>query len=183
MRAGKGVWHTGSFEPGPVAFFQLWLALPPDLENAASSSQYLLPGEIPQVGPARVLLGAYGNAQSPIDAPPVIYLEVKLRDGERWSFHPGTGHDVAWVAVHQGEILAAEPIHRGEIAVFEPSTSPIDLVARGGAAFVIGSAIKHPYDLVLGSYSVHTSAKALERGEAEIRKIAGGLRESGVLGR
>jgi hypothetical protein len=31
--------------------------------------------------------------------------------------------------------------------------------------------VKHPHDLVLGYYSVHTSAKALAAGEAEIRRI------------
>jgi hypothetical protein len=30
--------------------------------------------------------------------------------------------------------------------------------------FIIGSAVKHPYNLVLGAYSVHTSRHALEKG-------------------
>jgi len=34
---------------------------------------------------------------------------------------------------------------------------------------------------VLGSYSVHTSAKALEAGEAEIRRIGTRLRAEGRL--
>jgi hypothetical protein len=36
---------------------------------------------------------------------------------------------------------------------------------------VLGSAIPHPHDLVLGSYSVHTSVDALVHGESEIRRI------------
>ena len=34
MRAGGGVWHTGTALPGPVRAFQLWVALPEYLENA-----------------------------------------------------------------------------------------------------------------------------------------------------
>src|SRR5262249_22347409 len=36
MRTGNGVWHTGQAEPGTVKVFQLWVALPPELENAPS---------------------------------------------------------------------------------------------------------------------------------------------------
>ncbi len=55
-------------------------------------------------------------------------------------------------------------IPSGEIAIFEPSEEPIDFVAEGKAGFVLGSAAKHPHALVLGNYSVHTSAQALREG-------------------
>ncbi|HET7062731.1 MAG TPA: hypothetical protein VFI49_00550, partial [Rudaea sp.] len=61
------------------------------------------------------------------------------------------------------------------------SESAIDFVANGDTAFVLGSAIKHPHDLVTGYYSVHTNVNALDRGEAEIRRIGAGLLASGRL--
>src|ERR1700741_3129014 len=60
MRAGNGVWHTGAPEPGPAKAFQLWVALPPSLENAPNVSRYVMPEEVPVVGPARVILGTHG---------------------------------------------------------------------------------------------------------------------------
>ena len=57
MRAGNGVWHTGRRGPGAVRGFQLWVALPPELENGPTASHYARPDEIPTVGPARVILG------------------------------------------------------------------------------------------------------------------------------
>ena len=54
-------------------------------------------------------------------------------------------------------------------------------MARGETTFVLGSAYKHPHELVLGNYSVHTSAAALVRGEAEILRIGRRLREEGRL--
>jgi len=75
------------------------------------------------------------------------------------------------------------PIPSGEIALFEPSGESIDFIAKGNTGFVPGSAAKHPHDLVLGNYSVHTSAEALREGEAEIRRIGQDLRANGTLRR
>src|SRR5258705_9951337 len=65
MRAGRGVWHGGGAgEPGRERGFQLWGALPPELELGPSGSAYLGPDRIPSDGPVRVLLGSYGTATS-----------------------------------------------------------------------------------------------------------------------
>jgi len=178
MRAGNGVWHTGApVADSPVQGFQLWLALPASEENAPAQSLYLTPAQIPQVGPARVLLGRYGAAQSAIEAPaPITYLAVRLKDGERWRYTPPSGHDVAWVAVSTGRLDAGGPVGTGELAVFEQSDAAIDFSAHGDTTFVLGSAVKHPHELVLGYYSVHTSKATLEQGEAEIQRIGALLR-------
>src|SRR4051812_44202320 len=49
MRAGKGVWHTGQLQPGVMRGFQLWVALPPELENGPSASRYVLPEQVQSV--------------------------------------------------------------------------------------------------------------------------------------
>ena len=84
MRAGNGVWHTGAPAPGVkrVRGFQLWVALPPSEENAPAQSMYLAPAQVPREGPARVLLGRHGAAQSAIAAPASMnYLAVELKGG------------------------------------------------------------------------------------------------------
>ncbi len=187
MRAGNGVWHDGAPAPGTkrVQGFQLWVALPAAEENAPAQSIYLAPSQVPKEGPARVLLGRYGAAQSPIPAPaPMNYLAVQLKDGEHWRYTPPAGHTVGWVAVSAGRLGAGtggEPIGTGELAVFEESGAAIDFVARGDTSFVLGSAVKHPHELVMGHYSVHTSKAALDQGEAEIRRIGARLRQEGRL--
>src|SRR4051812_39501982 len=50
MRAGNGVWHTGAARKGQVRVFQLWVALPPELENGPVASNYVTPDEVPSVG-------------------------------------------------------------------------------------------------------------------------------------
>lgn len=184
MKAGNGVWHDGSVMPGePARVFQLWIALAASQENSPPESQYISPSEVQREGPVRVILGQFGQAKSAIRAPDGInYFHVRLDDGQRWRYDPPPGHTVAWLAVDQGRLLASESIDAGQLAVFEKTdTGAIELEAEGDTSFVIGSAIKHPHPLVLGYYSVHTSAEALARGEAEIQRIGVELRRQGRL--
>jgi hypothetical protein len=53
---------------------------------------------------------------------------------------------------------------------------------RQDTGFVLGSAVKHPYDLVTGHYSVHTTVDALRQGESNIAAIGRRLHNQGVLG-
>ncbi|MFZ6756154.1 pirin family protein [Undibacterium sp. Ji50W] len=183
MRAGNGVWHTGGpADDSRIRGFQLWIALPPAEENAPAQSIYLAPSQVPPEGPVRVMLGRYGMAQSLIPAPSdMAYLAMHLKAGERWHYSPPTGHTVAWLAVNTGQLNAHEAVGAGELVIFKESNQAIDIVAEEETAFVLGSAVKHPYALVTGSYSVHTNKSALEQGEAEIRRIGIALQREGRL--
>ena len=185
MRAGAGVWHDGRVEPGePVQGFQLWLAMPAHLEMAPAESQYIGPESVKHEGPVTVILGQYGATRSVIRSPDgVNYFKVDLEAGQTWRYAPPRGHTVGWVAVHVGTLLAPEPIPAGAIAVFDQTEHAFEFTAEGKTSFVIGTAIKHPHELVLGHYSVHTSSTALDQGEAEIRRIGARLRASGRLSR
>jgi hypothetical protein len=97
--------------------------------------------------------------------------DVRLKAGERWRYEPPRNHTVAWIAIHQGSVTTPTRVTKGEIAVFEESNGAIEVEAQGDAGFILGSAIKHPHDLVLGHYSVHTNPAALERGDANIARI------------
>jgi redox-sensitive bicupin YhaK (pirin superfamily) len=183
MRAGRGVWHGGGAgEPGRTRGFQLWIALPPNLELGPSVSLYQSPQDIQQEGPARVLLGSYGSATGAIEAPSAInYLAVRLKAGDRWRYEPPAGHTVLWVAVGEGVVSVPDGLHHGDLAAFEPSNDAIEFTAQSDAEFVLGSAVPHEHDLVLGYYSVHTSADALRDGEAQIAAIRARLVHEGRL--
>jgi redox-sensitive bicupin YhaK (pirin superfamily) len=183
MQAGNGVWHDARPVDGsPIRGFQLWVALPPDQENAPAHSIYLAPTDIPRDGPALVLLGEYGAAHSSVTAPAGMnYLAVQLKDNERWRYIPPAGHNVAWLAVNSGSLDAGANVNAGEMVIFQESGEAIDIVARGATSFVLGSAVKHPHDLVMGHYSVHTSEAALAQGEDEIRRIGAQLKQQGRL--
>src|SRR5579864_7423510 len=80
MQAGRGMWHGGGLDKaGRTRGFQLWIALPPELESGPTTSIYQAPEHVPEDGPARVLLGSYGSASSALASPsPINYLAVRL---------------------------------------------------------------------------------------------------------
>lgn len=173
MHAGGGVWHGGgAFGDTNVRGFQLWVALPEEDENGPAYSQYLAPQTIPAAGPARVILGSYDGATSAIRTRASMnYLHVRLKDGQTWRYQPPAGHSIAWVSPMRGVLHAASARIENEIAVFDDGQDAIDFIAQGDTEFVLGSAVPHPHELVLGYYSVHTSAASLARGEAGIETI------------
>jgi redox-sensitive bicupin YhaK (pirin superfamily) len=182
MRASSGVWHTGGmFGNERITGFQLWVAMRPELELAEPHSQYLDASDFHFAGPARVIAGEYDGVKSIVESPPdITYLDVHLKAGERWTFHPSKGHDVAWIASHRGTVSAPEQVSTGEVAVFEAGDQAIEFEALSDAGFVLGSAVKHPYELVTGNYSVHTNADALRIGESNIADIGRRLHNQGV---
>jgi redox-sensitive bicupin YhaK (pirin superfamily) len=183
MRAGGGVWHGGGEGPsGRTRGFQLWIALPRELELAPSESVYQGPQDLAHDGPASVLLGSSGQAKSPIVAPsPINYFAVALEKGARWRYQPPAGHTVLWTAVGRGSVVVPEEIAEGELVAFAPGNEAVEFTALADAEFMVGSAAPHPHDLVLGYYSVHTSPDALAKGEAKIAAIQERLAEEGRL--
>ena len=185
LRAGGGAWHGKELSPGAsprAQGFQLWVALPPELENGPSESQYIEAAEMKQAGPAHVIVGSYEGMASPVRAPIGFnYLLVTLKPGETWTYQPPQGHSIAWLAIAQGALDAGETVGAGEMAVFERSEASLRLTALGDTdtVFVLGSAVPHPYDLRLGTYSVHTSVQALARGERRIAELGRKLAEVG----
>lgn len=182
MRAGGGVWHGKELSAGESSLmqgFQLWIALPPELENGPVQSQYIEAPAMPQVGPAHVILGRHEGIASPVQAPSGInYLLVTLQSGEHWDYIPPEGHSVGWVAIAKGEM--ERTARAGEMAIFEHGSDSIQLLAGpDGATFVLGSAVPHPHDLHLGYYSVHTSAQALVAGEDKIARLREALLAQG----
>lgn len=182
MRAGGGVWHGKEMSAGDsarVEGFQLWLALPPALENGPVDSQYLEAPSVPQTGPARVILGEYNGARSPVRSPEGInYLLVTLPARTVWHYIPPENHTCLWLSLSQGTLHTPDAVAKGEMVIFSAGTEPVTLQAgEEETRFVIGSAVDHPWPLSLGNYSVHTSEAALRAGEAKIKEIGHRLRE------
>jgi redox-sensitive bicupin YhaK (pirin superfamily) len=183
MQAGRGMWHGGGLDKaGRTRGFQLWIALPPELELGPTKSTYQAREDVAQDGPARVLLGTYGSASSVIVAPsPINYLAVRLKAGELWRYEPPTGHTVLWAAVASGTVSVPDELRHGDLAAFGPSSEAVEFEARTDTEFVLGSAFPHKYDLVLGSHSVHTTPTALRDAKEHVSALRTRLVQQGRL--
>src|SRR3979411_477021 len=135
MQAGRGMWHGGGLDnAGRTRGFQLWIALPPELELGPTVSICQGPEDVKEDGPARVLLGNYGAVSSVIESPsPINYLALHLKAGERWRYEPPAGHTVLWVAVASGAVSVPDELLRGDLAAFEPSTEAVEFEVRTDA--------------------------------------------------
>src|SRR5260370_20429771 len=131
VRAGRGMWHGKELSAGSSAAvqgFQLWIALPPDLEHAEPEVQYVGTGGMPIIGPARLIVGAYAGARSPVRSPHgVNYLLTTLKPGERWTYEPPLGHLISWVAVGKGALTARRPLVEGELSPLSKSDATMTL--------------------------------------------------------
>jgi redox-sensitive bicupin YhaK (pirin superfamily) len=184
MRAGGGTWHRGSIHPREetVTSFQLWVALPPGVEDGPPEGIYVPPERVPQVGNVRVLLGAHGGQENPIPAPsPLSYLDVTLGPGEVWAHSPPAGHVIAWAFVYWGRARIGGELIADELVVLAEGPGEVRIEAEGPARVLVGTAARHEHPLVLGDYSVHTNPESLARGEENIRAVRGELRRSGRL--
>ena len=187
FKAAQGAWHGGGADETAdgARGFQLWLALPGEHELGAVESRYVQPGAVPHDGPAAKLIGLDdGSAIQALS--PLTYRAVRLKAGQAWRFEPPVGQTLAWCAVSRGRLLTPETVTAGEMAMFEPAklepgAGALDLHAAADTEFVVGSAAPHPHDLVMGSYSVHTSQAALAAGEQRIRAVGDQLRAQGRI--
>jgi redox-sensitive bicupin YhaK (pirin superfamily) len=178
MRASGGAWHEAAPRGSDgIKALQLWLTMPPHLENAKPYSSHIAANTVPRVGPASVLLGDYKGVTGPVPHDEgVNYLNVELAAGETWQYIPPSGHSVAWIYVYQGSLKTAGELVEKQLVVFENGDEPIQFSGAESVGFVLGSAIAHNHDLVMGPYSVHTSQQTLQQGLTEINRIGAALR-------
>ena len=123
-----------------------------------------------------------GNIQY---SPGLNYLDVTLAQGERWIYNPPQFHNVAFIVMYKGsglQVCDYKDILINELIVFNESDDAILFTTTGEEVkFILESAVKHPHDLILGRYSVHTSANALRMGESRIAELGKDLKLKGFI--
>ncbi len=182
MNAGGGAWHRGTLMGnGHVTGFQLWVPMPPDIEDGPSIGQYVPPEEVPVVpisgGDVKVLLGELdapqGAARSPIKSHQNMnYLVLTLEPGARWRYEPPSEHNVAWAFGFEGDPAIQGVSGNHELVVFDQSDGAIEFIAeKARSRVLIGSAERHGHALVLGQSSVHTNDTSLRLAQERIHEL------------
>ena len=189
MNAGGGAWHQGSFDTDGLATgFQLWVAMPPGVEDGDAFGQYVPPDEVPtlamEAGSLTFLLGRLaldeGVASSPVTAhQDMNYFVLDLRAKATWRYAPPPDHDVAWAFVFEGSAAISGTRTSREIVVLEGEGGISFAGGDSPARILIGSARKHRHPLVLGASSVHTNADSLRKSHARIQALGASLAQPG----
>jgi redox-sensitive bicupin YhaK (pirin superfamily) len=176
VMAGSGIWHRAQpisqSDNGLLMGFQIWFSMPPSHELAQPNARFVQAEDVPRIGQVTVLLGSHGDQVSllatPVDA---NCLWVELRDGDTWTYTPPPSHQIAWVFTQRGTLEVSGAQLTRELAIFEEGGGQLQLRAVGDSCFLLGSAVKHAHELVLGPYSVHTQEAALAAGTQRIAEI------------
>ena len=172
--SGGGAWHKAGYaNSGRAHGIQLWMALPAIIEDGESSSQYIRSEDIPIVGAAKVLMGELEGKKSPIHrTSPMNLFHVEMKPGEAWKYQPPLGYEVAWVFAYEGSLLVAGEELQNELGIFEKSEGLIRISAgKEGVSFLFGSAVTHPYPLVVAHDTIHTNQESLEKAEVKKEEI------------
>jgi redox-sensitive bicupin YhaK (pirin superfamily) len=173
MQAGGGAWHKGTMiGGGQITGFQLWVALPPGVEDGPSSSQYVEPDNVPTIGGLKILLGEYDRLKSPISTPASMnYFDLNLKSGERFYYKIPHAHKVAWAFVYSGKCTLNKVEAFQELVIFDNSGDGIEIHAATESKVIFGTSEPHPYPLITGYSSVHTNEESLTKGESRIAEI------------
>jgi len=117
---------------------------------------------------------------------PFVFLDLlgRTRGFQLWIALPRElelGPVTSMYQVASGTVAVPDELRDGELAAFEPSSQAVEFEARTDAEFVVGSAVPHEYDLVLGSHSVHTTPAALRDAQAHLWALRRRLVQEGRL--
>ena len=197
MNAGGGAWHQSRALGGEkLVGFQLWVALPPMIEDAPPEGHYIDPAEVPVAritgGEIRVLLGQLEpiSEDRPLDGAvrhrsviqthqSMNYFIIRLDPAGAWLYTPPADHDIAWAMVFEGEATINGTTSLREILVFAPEAGAIELLGGSTESWtVLGTARKHHFPLVLGRSSVHTNLASLQ---SSLERIAKTIPHHGAL--
>lgn len=141
MLSGKGIQYSLTPKTPDCISVTLRVALSPALESAPAQSIYLDSALVERDGPAQILLGQHGNANSQLALPALInYVVVTLAAGQAWVYTPPVNHRTAWVAVISGKINTSDVlVGSNEIAVYENSNKSIHFLAEEEGVFIVGT--------------------------------------------
>ena len=145
MKAASGVIHSEMPQQtnGLMRGFQLWINLPASEKMSDPAYQEFSAAAIPEValdkGRVRVLAGEFDGTRGVIDDPAtdVLYLDVELTAGARFSLPLDTAHHAFVYVFEGGARLAGDALAKHTLAVLG-SGDAVEIVAgEAGARFIL----------------------------------------------
>ena len=181
IRAGGGVWHQENYikkktvktESWPLTIHQLWMQLPPELEESEVEYQNIKPDTIPVVSGVKIIAGTYKGESSPLQVPyNMTYLDIELQAGETFEFQTPKGQTTGFIFPRKGQLnLYESTVPLGHLSILENNEGLIKLTAASNSKFVLLMAAPQHYPSITYGGSIHTSDAALDRSIKRISNI------------
>jgi len=180
IRAGGGVWHQENYlRPAnnltnwSLTIHQLWMQLPPEIEESEVEYQNFQPEQIPIVGSVKVIVGNYKGFTSPVQTPyNMTYLDVELKAGETFDFQTPANQTRGFIFPRIGKLtLYGQEISLNNLSILEENTGLCQVKAITNAKFVIVTSTPQNFNIITKRGSIHTNAEAMQRSLKRIGRI------------
>lgn len=175
MQAGGGIFHKEFLDPidGHVGAHQLWVQLPPSLEEEDSCYFDKAAADIPSVDNVKIIVGEYQGTKVDLGIPAdMTYFDVALKDGESITLPIPEQQTRGILLAREGSLEIGEhKLHTNELGLLEEVPGDITVIAKGNTQFIIATIVPSPYPVVTSRGQVHTSQEALDRSFERIQKI------------
>jgi redox-sensitive bicupin YhaK (pirin superfamily) len=152
MTAGRGVVHSERVpddergQPRRLHGLQLWVALPPALEEVEPSFQHAAAADLPELAlpggvRVRVLVGEALGVRSPVrTASPTLYLDIELPAGAAWPLPPLAAEMALYSPEHSLQV-GGQSLPAQEMAVLlDACGAELRGGAQGARVMVVGGA-------------------------------------------
>jgi len=182
IRAGGGVWHQESYHrnetqpsgPRQASIHQLWMQLPPELEEAEVAYANIQPDQVPRVENVKVIVGTYKGVAGRIKTPfQMTYLDIELEEGAKWDFSPPAGQTKGFLFPRSGSVVVNEvEVPNQKMGILEQGEGQIQIKALTAVVkCVLVLAEPSPHPVVISRSSIHTNEAALSRSMERIKNI------------
>ncbi len=176
MQAGNGIWHKEFYEAidGKVDAHQLWVQLPPQIEDEPASYIDINANDIPIVDKkVKVITGEYKGVKANISLPvEVTYLDIELSSGEEIEINLPQDQTRTIVFPRNGELkIEDQKIQNQEFAVLEENGSVLKIKALDDSNFIIASTAPSSYSFVASRGQIHTNQESLNKAKENISKL------------
>ncbi|MEM7181261.1 MAG: NAD(P)H-dependent oxidoreductase [Spirochaetota bacterium] len=177
--AGSGIWHEERYRKlltesaEDMAIYQLWLALPPDWEQADPAYQNVQPEELPVLDGVKVIAGSYKGKTSPLQTPfDITYLDVELAGEELFHFTSPSGQNRGILFLKQGLIkVAGEIVEPGVLVILQDNDGSIEIEAQEQSDFLLLTCLATEQGIYTAGGSIHSNRELLQQMQVKSRGL------------
>lgn len=180
INAGGGTFHEERHKkeevvskPWSLSMYQLWMPLPPDLEEGPVEYESYQPKDFPRVGNVKIIAGTYKGITSPLKSPyNMTYLDVELKADEVFELQTPRKQNSGFIYGIKGKAtLAGEELSFVHLNILEKNEGNIRIHATESSRFLLIIGEPLPYPMLAHWGSIHTNEASMIRSMERIRRI------------
>lgn len=183
INAGGGVWHQENYlkpsdapDTWPLTIHQLWLQLPPNLEESEVAYQNVQPELLPISDNVKIIIGQYNGLTSPVKTPyDMTYLDIHLEAGGSFAFKTPENQTKGFIFPRTGSLNMDSNLPLNALAILEENEGELRIKANTDSQFVLVLSEPQNSAILSRGGSIHTNYEAMDRSFSRIKETGKAL--------